>query len=419
MLRLFERINNELQAFLDQRDDAVLVVSTRESEAISVLKTLEGLDDATSWALFWTFTEDYDSPAGYAATLLEAYSARHDGVRLAMKEAGMDPWPALPPHLRDQDVPASERIRHLMSFARSLLPTQEGGLLVWSFFPLEIADAASYARLMAEVTHHERPFPWCHHIRMIIREDKEAPETSWLLRTHLGVRVYEPDVSQEAIQRSLEEELVDEEVPIDRQAQDVLVMAATDSSHKRYADALDKYHAVLPFFAKIQNAPMAAFVLNAIGECHSQLGDPTQAEAYFEYACEPVVDLKAPPIPILLNIFLNLGNLTLSQERWTEAETYYDGAGQMATAQMLPRVLVQALENQGFAQYEQNKVPEALESWIEGARVAKTVEEHDLFERLLSRLRDHCAATSDQEPLRQLERELAATPSAPSSDPAE
>src|SRR5262245_10727883 len=171
MRKLIEGAAGRFRAFLAQRDDLALVVRSPGAESVALLQILETLEEEATWALFWKFPESFGDAEGYVSALAASFAARHELVRLLQAQAGVEVWPVLPAAVRDEGLPPAGRLRGLMAFARSLLPRPEGGVLVWVMFPGEVADRPAYARLMREVLRHEFPFPWCHHMRVLLRDD--------------------------------------------------------------------------------------------------------------------------------------------------------------------------------------------------------------------------------------------------------
>ena len=184
MRRLLQQISDRLQAFIDQRDNLALVLCSPAADALPLLKILEGLEETSTSDLFWTFTENFTHAGAYASAVVTGFAAKHEVMRLAMAKEGMTPWPPIPLHVLADNAPPAQRLRALAAFSRELLPIPNGGNNVWSFYPLEIANHAAFATLMEEVLQHEFPFPWCHYLRFIMREDPAN------LRTAAGTRKF-------------------------------------------------------------------------------------------------------------------------------------------------------------------------------------------------------------------------------------
>jgi tetratricopeptide (TPR) repeat protein len=148
---------------------------------------------------------------------------------------------------------------------------------------------------------------------------------------------------------------------------------------------------------------MAAVALNGIGEVYQKLGNSEEASTYFEAALIPAGSGEHPPIPIFLNVVLNMANLRLGQQRWQEAEGYYDSAQNLATLARNGHVKIRSLENKGYSQLMQGKHREAIETWEHGMTIAENLGEEALRRSLLNRLAQAYRETNQVEKSRKAE----------------
>ncbi len=127
----------------------------------------------------------------------------------------------------------------------------------------------------------------------------------------------------------------------------------------------------------------------------------------YQAALVPATQGDPPPIPVFLNVVLNLANLRFGQERWDESEGYYDVAQQLATVARDGPTRVKALDFRGLCQQRQRKLEEAEESWYNGSVIAAQLEEVDLCRTLVARLRQHYAQTGQHAKERERAEQLA------------
>jgi len=407
MRRALERVTQRLQEFIAQRDDLALVLGAPQAESALVLKILEMLQDASSSEVFWVFTDAFTGPEAYAAAIIDSFAVRQEAVRLLQIKDGIQPWPELSKDLRNPRWRAVDRVRELMRFARSLLPPAEGTLVVWALFPLEISDTAGYLALVRDVLKHEFPFPWCHHIRIILRDDAAHPVLAPAFGGQRRIACYQPDLSPQALEESLNEEADDQNVPLEQRLQSVLVSAGMDYSHKRYAQAIEKYQLLFKYFASKGNMALAALALNGMGEIHVAQRKNAEAAECFMAALLPASEGNTPPLPVLTNVVLNLANLRVSEKKWPEAESYFHELQKLATIQRNPQLKVFAIEQLGQSQYEQGKVPVALESWTAADTVAGQLKLHKQRKSVLERMRRHYDRVGAGSESRRVEGELA------------
>lgn len=408
MQKLLDALTLRLRGFVAQRDDVVLVVRCRDEEVVAVVKALEGIDDASTAEMFWVVGDAFCDAATYVSGIVDAFAVKHGAVRLGMARDGMVPWPALPEDVLDETRRPVDRLRALMIFSRALLPAPDGFLAAWCFIPLEVTDPAGYAALLAELVPHEFPLPWCHHLRIYVRGDPADAALPAALGPLPRVAWYDPELSQAAMQRALDDEVADASLPLERRLQNLFMSAGVDYAFQRFEDALQKHAVLLKYYAGARNATMSALVLNAIGETHTRLGDEEHAGECFEHAFFAASQASSPPVPVLLVIVLNLANLCMAHGRWDAAEAYYDAGQQLATAQRDAATKLRAIENLGQCQYMQGKVPEALASWHAGAAVAGELQLPEYRQRLLERLAAHYANAQDYVRHTDVRRQLAA-----------
>jgi len=281
----------------------------------------------------------------------------------------------------------------LAAFSRELLPVPNGGNNVWIFFPLEVTSYTAFSVLIVEMLQHEFPFPWCHHLRFIVREDPTERALQKVLGGSPRIQWYRPDLSVDAVNRSMEAEIADEELPLEERLNTLMVMAMTDCAHNRLPEALEKYELLLRYHAPMGNQAMAALALNGMGQVYEKMGNIDCANESYEAALIPSSHGENPPIPVFLNVVLNLANLRRSEERWEDAEAYFDLAQQLATVNRDPSLKIRSLENRGICQQRQGKLQEACKSWNDGLVMAAQLEDVELCRGLLERLREHFAET--------------------------
>jgi tetratricopeptide (TPR) repeat protein len=387
MRKLLEDITERLRSFIGQRDDFALVVAGSGTDGLLILKILEGLAEASTSELFWTSVDDFTKVSTYAQAVVDGFAVKHEAIRLTQEKQGLPAWPVLPANVTSAKTQPPERLRELLTFSRGLMPSQEG-VTVWSFFPSEIADHQAFSSLFRDILRHEFPFPWCHHLRLIIWEDAALKPLRKLLADAPRIQWFQLDLSPQAIERALEAEAADESLPVDQRMGSLLLLAALDCTYKRFPDAIEKFEILHTYHKADGNDPLTAVALNALGEVYKRMGDLEKAGQFFDQALEPASASMAPS-PIFLNVLLNLGALRAEQKRWEESESFYDSADQMAMLTRNPAGKFLALEERGVAQYQQRKVKEAVQTWTEGADLAEKLGERDRCRSILKRLEKH------------------------------
>lgn len=395
MQKLLDGIAARLKAFVDQRDQIALVVRCRDEEGPVILKTFEGLDEGAESEMFWLVSEPFTDAAVWVSAVVNDFAVKHGSVRMSMGKEGFAPWPALPETLLDDGRPPAQRLRELMEFSRELRPFPDGMLTVWCLVPLEIADVRGWARLMWELLQHQFPNPWCHHMRIFVRGTPAEPMLQAALGSIPRVAWYDPDLSQPAMQAALEAEASDRSMPLELRLQNLFMSAGVDYGYGRFDQALAKYGVLLKFYTGVRNPGMTAMVLNAVGETHARTGNPDAAIHCFEQALVPAMSMSPLPVPIMLNVTLNLANQHLSFGHWQEAEAYYDSAQKLAMVSRDADTRLRAIENLGVCLYSQGKVDDAVARWHAGAAVADELKVAEPRRTMLLRLAGHYHRVQD------------------------
>jgi tetratricopeptide (TPR) repeat protein len=408
MRNLLRQVSSKLQSFVEQRNDVAMVLGAAETDALPLLSILEGIEAERGSDFFWTFTNPFVSAAPYAEAVIQAFAVTHKAARLAMEKEGMRPWPPLPALVESASTPPAQRLRELAAFSRQLLPVPNGGVVVWTFFPLQIGDGPAYARLMGELIAHEFPFPWCHHLRFIFRDDPGDPVVARSLERIPRVQGYAPDLSLEALNRSLEEDVADDKLPLAERMAVLPLSASNDVAFERFPEALEKYALLLQYHGSMNNFAMGAMALHGMGLVYERTGDPFKANEAYQAALVPASQGEHPPIPVFLNVVLSLANLRMTEQRWDEAEDYWDAAQQLATVARDGPLKVRALDHRGVCQERQGKTEEAEQSWRAGSIIAAQLQDADLCGALLERLRGLYAMQGNSAKASELREQLAA-----------
>ncbi len=406
MRRLLNQIGNRLQAFIDQRDDLALVLRSPAADALPLLKILEGLEEASTSDLYWIVTDNFIEPVAYANAIVRGFVTKHEVVRLTMEKRRMAPWPLIPRQILSEATPPVQRLRDLAAFSRTLLPVPDGGTNVWIFFPLEVANQTAFAGFMAECFRHDFPFPWCHHLRFLVREDPSDPALARRLAGAPRIQWYQPDLSTDAVNRALEAETADERLPLAERVAMLPILAGNDFAWGRYPAAMQKYELLLRYHASTNNYAMAAFALNGMGEVYEKVGALDRANQSYEAALIPASHGDHPAFPIWLNTVVNLGNLCVRQARWRDGEAYYDIAQQLATIARDATTKISALERRGVCQEYQGQLAEAEQSWRAGSVIAAQLQDVASCRGLLRRLEELCARTGQHAAAFELHEQL-------------
>ncbi|WP_437317052.1 hypothetical protein [Sorangium sp. So ce385] len=386
MWRKLDELKATLDEFVDQREHLLLVVSCADPELAYVLKTLEGMDDASPSDLFLVFGEPFTGAAEYAAAIMKGLRVQMEIVKAPRAAAGEAPLPPLPAVCDDAEAPPTARLRAAIDHVSSLLPAQGGHRVIWGFLPLQIADREGYARLVGEFVPARGPEPWMRGLRVVARDDRADPFLLPPLRKSKapGVLLYEIDMSTAALNDALVKEAGDRSLPVADRMQALLQLAGLDYAYRRYPQALEKYGALYRYYAAHDAPVMQAVIIQGAGDVLRQMGDLKEARAKYHQGLALVMHQKA--LPILLNLTAAIGDVALELRDHRDAEGFSGLAAQIAGKLMNPFAKADALEKQGIARDRMGDATGAVVVWREAATLAKTFAYHERHRSALERL---------------------------------
>lgn len=367
MQRLVDNLRGQLEGFVEQRDDLILLVRCTHPDAAITLKLLSDVEEANNTDLFLLFSIDFKDADSFVTEAIEKLEQQYEAACAAVKAEGKEPLPPIPTRLTlgagDARRP-DERLKEAIAFSRGLLPQKGGHRLVWAMFPMEIADPLAYRQLWTSLAPGRELAPWMRGVRLLFREDAQAlPNVPKLSR----VRECRPDFSPEQLALAMQEETQDESLPEPRRMQSLLQLACLDYAHGRTEAAIGKYQTLLAYYKKTNDLTLQAFVLNSLGDIFQKFGDLEEAQRWYEFAVTPLVASGANASPVVFAIVVkNLADVSYHTGRYQDAEQYFDGWQKLA-GQLDPESRSRALEWRGLSQEKQGDLPKATESWTEAA----------------------------------------------------
>lgn len=403
MRKLFEDMRSRVASFIEQRDRLTLVAALGAREHIALDKLLQTMDEGASPHVFCIFGQRFRDPEQYVSACVETSRLRHRDLISAGSVEGNVTFSPFPEHLLLSRLEPVQRLRELLVFMRSLIPSLSERNLVVAFLPINIEDSAGYTRLLVNLLEHELPVPWCHHMRFVVREASAEPKLAGALVRSRTVR-YAPDLSDVAIEHALEADANDAAAPIEQRMQSLMILAGMDSAHRRTEQALEKYQLLASYHCELRNLPALALALNGMGEACAITSRPEEARRHFELALTPAVD--AQDLPTLTNITFNLARLHQSQREWPLAIEYYQGLSKLARAALNAPLQVICHEQQGVCLRELGQSDDALEEWRAGATLSEGAAMPDQRLMFLRRSAELLAAHGRTSDARKLELQM-------------
>ncbi len=384
MRKLFADMRLRLEAFLAQRRALLLVVRAGPAELLPLVSTLDGIEQESADA-FWLFQEPFESASKYAQAVVESFRVRYVVLVPELRKARSEVPGELPAEISNPRLPPVDRLRALLVFARSLIDDLEVTHLVAGFLPSKISDPQDFAQLILALAAHEMPQPWCHHMRILVREEAQpAPLYAAAAQAKRAIEVYAPDMGPNAVQASLEDEMNDAALPLPQRMQAVLLLAGMDLAYRRFPEASKKYALLARYHGALGPKPLHALSLNGLGEVFDRMGNKPEAKRHYELALVPAVQAQDPAS--LINVTGNLANLHRLAGDFVSAFGYYEGLSMLAKVVGNDELQLRCLEQMGFCKHKLGDTKAAWESWNAGVALARDAQskEHllDCLERI-------------------------------------
>ena len=395
MKRIIEDFKNEIADFVSGRDDLVMIVRGADSDAAATTYVLNSIGDSSTSEIFWTCVQDFIEPTSYVEDCVSNFLSEYETARLIAEEEG-NVLPEVPERVISADMTPVQRLRELIVFSREILPTLDGCSVVWSFLPLTITDPKLYAGFMASVWQHEMPFPWCHHVRLIIR-DTSPDHIFTIFQGAPRIRITHFDLSPESTEQSLKEAVADDAADMPERVNSALILAGIDFSHQRYGQAYRQYDIAHQYAVATNDPTLAAIALNGAGDVKRAMNQQEESGKYYEAALVAAANSPYPPVPVLHNINVNLANLRHSQNRFAESEVHYQNAADTAYLLREPEQRIENWNKAGEAQSLQGKESEAIETWTNAAIVAGRLGKTPERELLQGKIKTKFLAEGNQE----------------------
>jgi Tfp pilus assembly protein PilF len=404
MQGLVERTRAQLRGFIEQRDDLMAVVPCQDSDTAILLKLFRDIEESTDTDVLLLFGDDFVEPGAYVSVAVERLAEQHRIACDYAVEQGFEPLPPMPDELFDDSVQPGRRLFDAVVYARTLVPKGGGNRLVWLMCPAHIADRDEYLRLVRVFLPDQGVEPWMAGLRLVFRDEVDTPQWAPDIVECPRVRLMDVDFSPESIERALEEDAENEELPDAERMHALLSLAVMDGAHGRLSEATSKYEVLLGYYQHTNNPSMQAFVINAFGDLCRAAGDIRKAEHWYECAVVPATDSK--DAVVLAAVTKNLGELAFEQQRYDEAEEYFDGLDQLAAHMLQPETKASALEWRGLSLEQLGRPHEAADVWEAAATLCRNIGMPQLLRANLEHLERVYHRTNRPGHLRDVQAEL-------------
>ncbi len=406
MRRHFERIQARLAAFVKQQENVLLVLRTSASDGFVLSQILPASIDNVPGVLSWVALEDFREPRSYVQDVVLSFLSKVDATRALLHSEGLSPWPPVPDAVTSPATDPIARLRALLEFSRRLSPNP-AGWTAWVIMPAQIRSNELWAAFIGQLIQHQPASPWCHHLRIYVRDEASGGLLASRLANQPRVEIWQPDMSHEAMDRALIEDANDESLPLHERMSAVLVSANRDYSLRRFSDALTKLGLCVDYFGKLGKTDMLAVCLATAGEVHRRMGNSEQALCCFDEGLQLSSGTSKTANPVASNCLLGIAQIWFEGKHWREAEVAFDGLYKFAGILRDVETRLLAIDNLAHCQYMQGKIEEAIKTWRAGSTAADGLQRHDYRSTMLQKLRFCFAQQKDEREMRRVDSLLA------------
>lgn len=369
MRKLIERVQADLESFVEQRDDLLMIISCSENDSPIVLKVLQDVEQANSTDVFLLFADDFVEPLPYVDVAIERLREQRKIACDWLAEQDRELLPPVPDALGDVNLSPVRRLGEAMMYARSLVPKEGGHRLVWAMFPQRISNRRAYLDFVSAFAPHYGLKPGMQRLRLIFRDEPDTVALMPELGAAPRLRFNRVDMGPEAIERALREEVEDEELPEERRMTALMQNALLDSAYGRTQDAFTQFRVLLGYYQHTCNYVMQALILNTVADIHLQQNEPKKAQYWYECAVPLAIKSESPVVSH--SAVSNLANLAFQQGEFDRAAQLYDYADQLAGKMLYAEGMARAREGRGLSLEQLKDYPGAIASWQRASELSR------------------------------------------------
>ena len=408
MNRAIANVKQELQAFVDQRDDFVQVVHALDTEFAIILSALKAVEDETPSDIFLQFAVPCTGLDDYLSAIFTRCNLCIDSANEELLENGFPPLPGLPAVCGDGSATVFERLKAMVEHFRELAGDPLDSHVIMAFLPFEIADRNAYATIVSGFFPRAGHEHWMRGVRVLVRDDASKPFlVPYLAQAGIeDVRVLDADLSPQALLVGIEQATADPDAPMPERMLGLVQLASMDLAYRKYPDAVKKFRAAYGYFTQAENTPQRALCLHGMGLAAERGGQPERGKTLFQQGIAlAATDKHALPVTLLLAS--SLGDVCHSLHQHDEALGYYQLAEQLATGLGNLPVRIEALLKQGDVRVELRQPMESLTLWMSASELAREFLVFSLWRDALDRRLRVCKREGLRERVAEVEQERA------------
>jgi len=409
MQSLLESCKAEIDAFVEQRDDFLMLLAVTDMEAPIALQLVRDVEQANETDAFLLFADDFVAAQPYVDVLVERLREHRELACQWLVEQGREPLPEPPAALGDYRRDPVKRLAAAMRYAVDILPRGGGHRLIWTMVPQNVADMDAWHEFVDAFAPRQGLRPGLRGLRLLCRTVPDCKQAYPELVGAPRVRLRGLDLRQNKLEAAMAEDVEDESRSDEQRMQALLSLALFDYAFGRQLDALNKLKLLLGYYQGTGDDMMQAFVMNAVGDVYHRGGELDNAQHWYECALPPIIAAKDPVV--FHTVVRNLGDVAFAKGEYAVASQHFGSAAELADKGLNAEGRVRDLEARGLSLEKIGSAEEAVESWETAAVLARHVAQPSLPSPLLRPILEHLSrgyrANGDGTRLADVRRELA------------
>ena len=374
------RLREDIVEAVQQDDARFLVVPCTDAELPYAVHAVSAYQEAFPQDFIVSFTTPFEDADDWFERTVSA---------LRQVLAVTPDLPQLPASLLDRAHPLDGRMNALVAALDGLFLAHERGRVVLSLLPSSVSNWESYARVVSSLLPHRSPSA---RLRCFIRDELQATLANALAAQQIPFVEVAFDFTPAGVERHLAEEVVDASLSTPERMQSLLQLASLDMAHRRHALAAERFHLLIPYFARAGNYASSALSHLCLVEVAIAAERNDLARLHGLHALRDA--LKGNAIPVLLNAAAALARLEEREQRWLQAAAMYQSAATLASSYLHMQAAGDHHYDAGRCSWKGQSFAAGYDAWNRALRIAQQGQDWSRVIRVLEALEVALAPTN-------------------------
>jgi tetratricopeptide (TPR) repeat protein len=385
-----EELQAALDTFIEEDERFVFLLTTNDDELPLVVPLLEQMDEASPPDVYFIDVAPVGDLVTYVNAVIEHVRAELAEVNQAREQEGREPLAAIPAECQEEDVPALDRLRCLISHMTTWVTDADEQRMVVALLPSRILDRDAHSKIVGALAPLAGRPSWSRVLRLIFRDDRRKPFVEEALRRlgATGIYLYTTRMTIRELADVAAVDVANKNLSVPRRINALMQCAIFDTALGRYQAAIDKYKTLYQYYDEHGVTEMKATVLQGLGDILGRIKRYPAARDKYLQSLDLASDAKS--LQLILHAVIPLGDIDMRLGSYDEAEQVY--ALGVETADKLGNAYAKAdlLEKCGLARKALNNDRGATECFTAAANTAREFGYDARLATVLLRLRKIC-----------------------------